>query len=352
MSKNITIQEGGVAKQLTVDKLKTNLVGGSTCTWVPEDEVQLGTKYISENGTYKASADGLYGYSEVTVSGIGTVTGKDPDGSGDEATATVDPETGEIVISKIPSSIEVIAPPTNPYGIYMNGQAITKDGMIVKAYLESGGEYGTVPNGEITLNPTTAVYDESKDAGITGEATVSDTTGLSQDTIDALPIGYGTQIIGTSPYYETGMPGGISNAITSLTHTAPVYAFAQTINGQAIPFLCSTEPFSGIFTTHNPGGDAAYNSNISSSSAVINRKIVHYAQAHGAGSWSYRTPPVSTARSATEVAYVILYGTRDEKPAGSTQTITVSWPCPGSGAILETTFDILVAPPIYGGGNA
>lgn len=28
MSKNITIQEGGVGKQLTVDKLRTNLVGG------------------------------------------------------------------------------------------------------------------------------------------------------------------------------------------------------------------------------------------------------------------------------------------------------------------------------------
>ena len=28
MSKNITIQEGGIAKQMTVDKLKTALVGG------------------------------------------------------------------------------------------------------------------------------------------------------------------------------------------------------------------------------------------------------------------------------------------------------------------------------------
>ena len=57
MSKNITIQEGGVAKQLTVDKLKTNLVGSGTCLWVPEDDVQLTTKYITENGTYPASDD-------------------------------------------------------------------------------------------------------------------------------------------------------------------------------------------------------------------------------------------------------------------------------------------------------
>lgn len=35
MSKNINIQEGGIGKQLTVDKLKTNLVDGGTQLWVP-----------------------------------------------------------------------------------------------------------------------------------------------------------------------------------------------------------------------------------------------------------------------------------------------------------------------------
>ena len=58
MSKNITIQEDGVGKQLTVDKLKTNLVGGGTCLWVPEDDVALGSKRILKNGTYRASDDG------------------------------------------------------------------------------------------------------------------------------------------------------------------------------------------------------------------------------------------------------------------------------------------------------
>ena len=174
------IQEGGIGKQLTADKLKTNLVGGGTCLWVPEDETQLGTKYISENGTYRASADGYYGYSEVTVRGVGTATGKDPDGSGDEATASVDPDTGDIVITKIPSRIGVITPPTNPYGIYQDGQTIVKDGMVVKAYLESGGEYGTVPNGEITLNPTTAVYDPDTDVPAGGTATSDLDTSLPQ----------------------------------------------------------------------------------------------------------------------------------------------------------------------------
>ena len=116
MSKNITIQEGGVGKAMTADKLKTDLQGGGTCLWVPEDETRLTTKYITENGTYKAADDGYYGYSEVIVSGQGTATGTD--GDGDEAVAYTDPGTGELVVDKVPSSIKVITLPTNPYGIY------------------------------------------------------------------------------------------------------------------------------------------------------------------------------------------------------------------------------------------
>ena len=166
MSKNIIIQEGGIGKQMTVDKLRTDLVGGGNCLWVPEDTAQLGTKYITEDGTYRASADGLYGYSEVTVSGIGTVTGKDPDGSGDDAEATVDPGTGEIVITKLPSSIRVVTPPTTIR--YVDGATIDFAGMVVKAYLKSGGLWtdashpnGIIPINELTLPVTTAHFDES-----------------------------------------------------------------------------------------------------------------------------------------------------------------------------------------------
>ena len=189
MSKNIIIQEGGIGKQLTVDKLKTNLVGSGTCLWVPEDEVQLGTKTITENGTYKASNDGYYGYEQVVVNvaNVGTVTGTD--GDGDEAVAYTDPTTGELVIDKVPSRIEVVTPPTNPYGIYTNGQTISTNGMVVKAYLASGSEYGTVPLGEITINPTTAVYDRTTDRvdiitpeeATSGDVTV--TGGVSADTL-------------------------------------------------------------------------------------------------------------------------------------------------------------------------
>jgi hypothetical protein len=49
----------------------------------------------------------------------------------------------------------------------------------------------------------------------------------------------------------------------------------------------------------------------------------------------------NTSTLINRIAWVICYGTRTE---GGNQTITVSWPRPGDGAILETTFDILVGP--------
>ena len=53
--------------------LRTNLQEGGTCDWVPEDETQLIPKVITQDGVYKASDEigDIYGYSEVTVQGIG-----------------------------------------------------------------------------------------------------------------------------------------------------------------------------------------------------------------------------------------------------------------------------------------
>lgn len=162
MSKNISIQEGGVSKQLTVDKLKTDLVGGGSCLWVPEDGTRLTTKYISENGTYKASDDGYYGYSEVTVSGVGSVVGRDSNGN--EAIVTADPVTGDLVTTEIPSSILVVMPPTKT--TYTDGETIDFTGLIVKAYTQDGEVWtdslhpnGEIPVSELTLPVTVADYD-------------------------------------------------------------------------------------------------------------------------------------------------------------------------------------------------
>lgn len=358
MSKNITIKEGGTAKQLTVDKLKTNLVSGGTCLWVPEDEAQLTTKTITENGTYKASDDGYYGYSQVTVSGIGTVTGTDPE-TGDEVVVTTDPDTGEIVEDTVPSSIRVVTPPYNPYGIYNDGQTIdisAQSGFEVVALLADGNVYeaegyvlGHIPNSELSIDPTTATYDPSTVTS-GGTATIDDTTGLSQDTIDAMPIPYGTEIIGTTGTYETGMAPSMGDAITSLSNTEPVYSIALLdTNGNITPYLCSKAAFNGVRATHNPGGEGTYTQSFSSTGTMVNGNPIHYAQVLSTSRWTLQTPDATEAMYIIEAAYVVCYGVRSGGQTGSRQEITVSWPRPHDGKVLTTTFEILVAPPYSSG---
>ena len=154
MGKNISIQEGDIGKQLTVDKLKTNLVGGGSCLWVPEDGINLGTKSISENGTFRASDDGYFGYSEVTVSGVGTATGRDPN-TGEEKRVSVDPETGDLEETIIPESIRITTLPTKVN--YTNGERINYSGIVVHAYSSAGRDLGVVPFNELVFPVTTAL---------------------------------------------------------------------------------------------------------------------------------------------------------------------------------------------------
>ena len=337
MSKNIVIQEGGISKQLTADKLKTNLVGGGSCLWVPEDTTALVTKHISENGTYRASDDGYYGYSEVTVSGIGAVTGKDPDGSGDDAQATVDPETGNIVVNKLPSSIRVITPPTNPYGVYTDGQAITTDGMVVKAYLASGAEYKTVPNNEITLTPTAADYSQTS-----GNRT-SEYSGFGQ--------GPWPQPVNSCMGRATaGQESGGEYYPEYITIESPGYIAVRPLgnNNYAI-LLCSSNPGTGRVGLQI-GTPWPQWTNVSLyKSYTHDGKTVYYADdivlgySSAAGLSGMNSTVEGSDLDNAKAAWVIIYGT--ETQVANAQTITVLWPRQGDGEVLETTFDILVAPP-------
>jgi len=333
MSKNIVIQEGGTGKQLTVDKLKTDIVGGGTCLWVPEDTTQLGTKHISENGTYRASNDGYYGYSEVTVSGIGSVTGRDPE-TGEDVAVSTDPETGEIVTTVLPTEIRVIEPPTNPYGVYVDGQTITKDGMVVKAYSAKGEEMQVVPIGEITINPTTASMDETTGVQIT---TSEDFTNIQPwpNRINAAMGGMSTTTIDGRYKYE------LSGA----------YCTFLIGNGGSIPMIASSRAGdNGLLTETMVGQETGRTHTISLNRYFThNGKTVYYGTNYGGNytlkatgatnQWGAGAP--SDAQNGP-AAWVIVYGDI-EQPANS-QTITVSWPRPRDGKILETSFDILVGP--------
>lgn len=73
MAKNIIISEGTETKFLSgVAKLRTNLQGGGSQLWVPEDEagdyIRLSAKTFRENGEYYAADDNVTGYKSVKVS--------------------------------------------------------------------------------------------------------------------------------------------------------------------------------------------------------------------------------------------------------------------------------------------
>lgn len=141
------IREGGNPKYMGARLLKTNLQGGGTCLWVPEDEVNLESKYVDHSGTYPASADNCYGYSQVTVSGVDVEITQDEDGD-DVAKITDGGETRE---EKLPSSIQVTTLPNKT--VYINGETIDYTGMIVTAYTNSGRVWSDAghPNGVIPL---------------------------------------------------------------------------------------------------------------------------------------------------------------------------------------------------------
>ncbi len=156
MSANIVISEGSTGKIFNGTKqLKIKATGGGISFWRPEDDAKRGTKTIKKNGTYKAKDDGLFAYSQVTVSVTdGKVTGKKSDGN--EYAVDEDGE-GNLTETLVPSSIRVTTPPTKTE--YDIGDMIDITGIVVTAYKGDGTVYGTVPNNEIRIDPTVAEHD-------------------------------------------------------------------------------------------------------------------------------------------------------------------------------------------------
>lgn len=347
MSKNITIQEGGLAKQLTANKLKTNLVGGGTCLWVPEDETQLGTKIITENGTYKASDDGYYGYSEVTVSGVGSVTGTD--GDGDEATVTTGGD-GELVITKNPSSIKVDTPPS--LLVYSNGETIDFSGIVVKAYLKSGGIWsdsshpnGIIPFSELVFPDTTAIYKEGDSTadsdlfcGIVKPFAFNSTATIITNT-------YG-QAAWLKNYIKDSI---IAQAIAVAYNGGNGYAY---VVASETPNAEYTKTRETHYTPDDPSDPRVPSDKTTSETSRMtnsythNNKTVYFAGGTSAYSIGIESiTPISTilinslSTYIKEIAWTMIYG--DIQSLSGHQDVPVQWARPST--ILETSFEITVS---------
>ena len=205
MSKNIIIQQNGTAQNFTASVLRTAKQGGGSVDWVPEDEVQVISKTVTENGEYVAEDENVYGYSEVITKGLvdpkkypvksksisenGTyaagneglhgyssvhvsvrgggkytdpdtgntvvpdaginngcaIVGKDEDG--DEAMVRVD--GGGLTERKMADHITIDTPPNKL--VYADGERISLAGIIVRGYLKNNTPYKNASYGDSVI---------------------------------------------------------------------------------------------------------------------------------------------------------------------------------------------------------
>lgn len=349
MSKNIIIQEGGTAKQLTVDKLKTNVVGGGTCLWVPEDEATLGTLNATENGTYKAKENGYYGYSEVTVSvpggaggppgGVGSsLVGKDKDGN--DALITVD-QNGNISEETLPNSIAIDVMPLKL--TYEDGETIDVTGLVVKAYKRDGTLWtdnthsdGVISIPELIFPDTIADISEGwQDYTDSGTHKVLSVGSILQTIDYALTLFNGTvnsngiieQVKNTFEQYDGINPGYVRvspDAPSSYGGWSPfdVQIFATVKDGDTITLgnsysgqhdRTAARGNGGLLTFYN------YSIEVSNGTAFVGR--------------SQPIPGYGIYISSLVVEGI---------PGG--QAIPVNWNRPGDGLLLQTSFNIAVTP--------
>lgn len=351
MSKNIVIQEGGVGRQFSADRLKTATVGGGHCYWVPEDEVQLRTLFVTENGTYKAEDEECYGYSEVTVNGIGAAVGLDSDG--DTACATVDPETGLITIKKLPSRIQITTPPS--ILSYSDGDAINYSGMVVKAYLESGELWTDEnhPNGVIPLSELTLPENYADYAAATHTGKVSTDFNITPNPFD----------IGSIDHVSAWSVGGGAYRRDEVRYSDNVIGSLKRLDSHVIDhYIASSEPFSetweskayevskqeaagltneqiaksSLGTLYQENSGTVENS----SSYTYNGKTVYYYAGTGYyGAPTYWDIEPITVGNADQIAWAMVYGDIIES---GTENIPVQYIVPESGNILSDEFTIHV----------
>lgn len=339
MSKNITIQEGGTPFNFSADVLRTDQVGGGHVDWVPKSSTNLGKKTITKDGTYKAADEGYFGYSQVSVSGIGRATGKKGD---DEYTVTT--EGGEIVETKIPSSIQVTTPPTMQTQV--DGGTIDFSGIVVTAYDGSGNSMGAVPFNQLVFPDTVADMDK-----------VEYTTHQSDLNIAPLqqPIPVGT----TFDQSENNGEEYVSSYMRVAYYDYIIGPNVMYYDDDSITWchvvIASANPEDTYYHQHRSGNaDTAYTVDNAplTSSYTYGGKTVYYAAIYMVNEnykRRYGKPPIIWNGAKAEgvgtpsigaVAWTMVYGAAI---AGG-QAIPVQWARPGDGKILEASYMLNVVP--------
>ena len=296
MSKNTVIQEGGTPLNFSADELRTHQVGGGHINWVPKDLCRLTTKTITKDGTYMASNDGYYGYSQVSVSGIGRATGKK---GNDEYTVTT--EDGILVETKIPSNIQVTTRPT--ITTYGDGAYIDFSGIVVTAYDGSGNSMGVIPFVELQFPITVAR--------------------ISQSGLNSM-----TEIVGDT-FFRRGLPnkgepGYYTFYWRVISAESPVYTCTRDDSGVCYSAVFSKNYFTVKYIYQNGAGTLfpSFDEDLG---------LYVYWDIPSTGYSDYFAPPIYTYEQIAALA-------------NDGQIIPVQWQRPGDDKILETYFTITVIP--------
>ena len=347
MSRNIIIKIDGVDQSLSaVEDIQTDRASGGSVKWVTPEEKTLAEISCTQNKNYTAQEAGAYGIGKATVNVPPKyVTGKGEDGQTHHY--GVDDE-GHLTDQVLPESIAVTTPPYNPYVIYSNGQAITKDGMVVHAYYLDGSDYGEVNIADVTISPTTAVYDEATD--MPGYKTVSSDLETNWEQPIRVLKGFKMRwILGPDGYGRTGER-------YEEYYFPNMLIWFGTYNRYLNMSVLSTQ--SGYVEGYyyqkvRQPGDTTWSESSGTISAAcvnvgptINDLTVYFSSSEWLGrpEWIAPTPePINPDRN---TMWTALYGDVDsDVGTGSHQIINVYWPRDVDGKVLETTFEILVAPP-------
>lgn len=329
-----SIEEGGIARNFTADRVRTQLDGGGYADFVPEDTVKRGAKIITkDNKTYKAKKDGLYAYSQVMVSGI-SVT-KSTDQQGHDIIIHTDSDGTKVY--ELPTSIEITRLPDHlEYG---DRAYINPEGIVVRAYKESGELWsnedypnGIIPLDELIFDPDVTDYNEVH------------TQWEVPDLIDPVYLNYVTKDK-VFKGKDTDIAYFIIDDVTS--HVFPpvsVYMIQYSYGGsKAESYRCfvSREPFSGESHRKAPWSWDPNRRTWEGRLWTVEGHSAYIAYVE-TGAGIFNVPFSAVQRYGIESTAVLAVTTGT--PGEPKQTIKVKWERPWDEEILETSFGVTVIP--------
>lgn len=354
-----TIKEGDESKNLTLQMLEVKKQGGGTEYFVRKNDVKLGTKSVTQNGTYTAAADGNYGFSQFSVNvrggngsadSHGKPTGGDikPGGAGSAVVGT-DPETGndvvvgvdedgQLVQTPVPSGIKIITPPTKTE--YTAGEAIDYSGIVVALQKKDGSTFtdSKYPNGHIPMQELIFPVTEAEYTGGADGSATSDYQGnLTQ------PINFGTGDVIVQREYDTYDYFNIEYLVETGNPKSIVWLEDSTIR----LYFVSDAPFSGSVhlrdkrKTSSDSDDRIIDS-FSGGAYSIHNQTVYYTSKQVVQKTSIKDygAPAYSAQPNDDDFYTLAFG---QFIYGSTQVIPVQWINSYTGAECEDSFMIAVS---------